>query len=419
MINLENFIAGLKNLNRGIRIEETDTTIILLRRSYVSSSSIDHIGKLNKQEIIEIIEEIDSDTKFIENMLHTKTMFEISIRPQEHSPMTYRLYDGDFCRIEEHNYIFEISKPSTKYVIAMICSAANLTEPIMKYPIGRRPGMSPNPITSVSDLSDVLRILTAKIVSPTECNLGRFKNLLSSYLFNIAFNNDIAFDIENLTSKRIPHKIVAERDGQLFPYKSYKQELIRYYYQALSTDISFAKYMAFYHVAEFYFHTIVEEDAFKEISDFITKPSFSPYNKNDLRCFYDKIKKKIREQREDGVWDEKIGLLLCLKKYVPDILGLKSRISSIEENALDYYQTNDVSFAEDAKRINFDNDDEKIYKAIRDRVYSVRNAIVHSKEGEKLRYEPFLHDQELAREIPLIRSIAEEIIINSAKSIEF
>ena len=96
-------------------IEETDTTIILLRRSYVSSSSVEHIGKLDKQEIIEILEEIDLDTKFIENMLHTKTMFEISIRPQEHSPMTYRLYDGDFCRIQEHNYIFDISKPRNNY----------------------------------------------------------------------------------------------------------------------------------------------------------------------------------------------------------------------------------------------------------------------------------------------------------------
>ena len=68
--------------------------------------------------------------------------------------------------------------------------------------------------------------------------------------------------------------------------------------------------------------------------------------------------------------------------------------------------------------INFDDLSEAFYTVVRNRIYSVRNAIVHSKEGEKLRYEPFKHDKELAKEVPLIRAVAEEIIINSAKPME-
>lgn len=131
------------------------------------------------------------------------------------------------------------------------------------------------------------------------------------------------------------------------------------------------------------------------------------------------IKKKMREQREDGVWNEKIGLILCLKRYVPDLDSLKMSIETIESTAIEYYKTTTVEFADDGKTIDFDGDIDSIYAAVRDRVYSVRNAIVHSKEGDRLRYEPFKHDKQLAKEIPLIRGIAEEIIVNSAKPIEY
>ena len=127
----------------------------------------------------------------------------------------------------------------------------------------------------------------------------------------------------------------------------------------------------------------------------------------------------MREQREDGVWNEKTGLLLCLKKYVPDLESLKNAIDTIDLSMTEYYKSTLVEFADESKTINFEDAPDKVYVDIRDRVYSVRNAIVHSKEGDRLRYEPFKHDRQLAKEIPLIRSIAEEIIISSAKPIEF
>lgn len=127
----------------------------------------------------------------------------------------------------------------------------------------------------------------------------------------------------------------------------------------------------------------------------------------------------MRDQREDGVWDEKTGLLLCLNKFVPNVEELKNAILAIDSSAIDYYKNNNAPFADEGKSINFDDVSDGIYTTIRNRIYSVRNAIVHSKEGEKLRYEPFKHDKALAKEIPLIRAVAEEVIINSAKPMEF
>jgi hypothetical protein len=52
------------------------------------------------------------------------------------------------------------------------------------------------------------------------------------------------------------------------------------------------------------------------------------------------------------------------------------------------------------------------------RIYNVRNALIHSKEGEKRRYVPFSENEnELRKELPLIRLVAEQIIINSSKNI--
>ena len=180
----------------------------------------------------------------------------------------------------------------------------------------------------------------------------------------------------------------------------------------------FTQYLAFYHILEFFFQTVSEQVAFEAIEEFITRPSFSPHHKGDIKNFYKKIKAIMKEQKDDGVWNERNSLLLCLKKYVPDLEELKETIISISENSVDYYQNNTVPFADGENIISFYTTTDKIYSDIRNRVYAVRNSIVHSKDGERLRYEPFKHDKELTKEIPLIRAIAEEIIINSAKPTE-
>jgi hypothetical protein len=56
-------------------------------------------------------------------------------------------------------------------------------------------------------------------------------------------------------------------------------------------------------------------------------------------------------------------------------------------------------------------DEEGARSAIAKGIYKVRNALVHAKEGELPKYAPFAHDDELTREIPLMRFIAEQIVI--------
>ena len=195
-------------------------------------------------------------------------------------------------------------------------------------------------------------------------------------------------------------------------------ELLNYYKQAQTSEMPVLQYLAYYHIIEFFYLSISEQNMFEQIKQQVASPMFSANNEESLKLLYQTFKKISKNQKEEDVWDERNALLLCLKKFVSDLSLLKSAINSIQTNALNYYKENEVSFADEAKAINWDLQDNDIYTLIRNRIYSVRNAIVHSKDGEKSRYKPFKHDKELNKEIPLIRAVAEFVIIYSAKDIK-
>jgi len=60
----------------------------------------------------------------------------------------------------------------------------------------------------------------------------------------------------------------------------------------------------------------------------------------------------------------------------------------------------------------------QVIRSLAKRIYKTRNAIVHSKEGEQAKYIPFDHDNELAREMPILRFIAETVMMETSTIIE-
>lgn len=416
MFTIENFINGIHNATN-ISVEKQESKLILTRkvRDFENKANTEiFIGEIPLEEIHNIISESNDCYTCKGSMLLSVKTFEVAIQEHKKSILSFR-NDYNKYKLSEHNYKFVLSNASAIYIFSMICSSVENSN----YKLYYRYSYSSQPIFTINDFFDCFRIFTIKIFSEKNHSLLEFERMLHSYLFNISYNYDRAFSVVNFSDTRRSFRRRANRTGQLFPYKSYNRELTKYYHQAIATDIPFTQYLAFYHVPEFFFQTISERDVFEEIKKYITHPAFSPNENEDIKNFYNMIKKKMREQRDDGVWNEKVGLLLCLKKYVPDLQTLKTTIDAVDSTAISYYENSLVEFANESKTINFNEDIELLYSNIRDRIYSVRNAIVHSKEGDKLRYEPFKHDKHLEKEIPLIRSVAEEIIVNSAKSIEY
>lgn len=422
MFALENFIKGLQLSIHSLSITVEEDKIILFRVFYDMEGGEEDkriVGEIPVSELQAAQDILEQGFLCADSLLFSNNSLEVAVQAFDRLRLPPFRSDRIMYSVSEHDYKFELSKSSSHYIFALFCSFANRSEQHFEFgPIFMRL-RSQETLTSLDDLAELCRIQTVKINSPKVHTRSEFRHMLDSYLFNISYNHNITLSVAEFVAEERPFRNNARRSGQLFPYRRYNPELVKYYHQAVATNIPFTQYLAFYHVAEFFFQSISEQDIFQEIENYITRPSFSPHKEGDLRGFYNMVRKKMREQREDGVWNEKTGLLLCLKRFIPDLGVLKDSISSIDCNVLNYYKTSLVEFADESKLINFDDAEDKIYLAIRDRVYSVRNAIVHSKDGEKLRYEPFKHDKQLAKEIPLMRSIAEEIIINSAKSIDF
>ncbi len=428
MFSIDNLINGIEKIFRHTKIFKDEENLVLYRNLTGDISArvreYPKMGNICLSNLDDILKILSNDFAFNDFFLYNDEYFEVPVKPQDPFRYSPRFFEKEQYLVEEHGYKLVTSKASVGYISALLCYVGVNSEKNWEYFSIVHRMLKTEGITSLEDLTDNLHIQTIKIYSQNSCSISEFKKFLNSYIFNIAYNNNVVLNITNFFEERKIFWRSVRRDGQLFPYNSYNMELVKYYYQAISSDIPFAQYLAYYHVAEYFFQIIAESDAFQTIENLITHPSFSPRRKEDIRQFYKKIKKVMKDQKEDGVWDEKVGLLLCLKKYIPDIKSLENAIKNIDITAIEYYKSNDVPFATDTKnekdkiRINFDDTEEALYANIRNRIYLVRNAIAHSKEGEHLRYEPFKHDKELFKEIPLIRAVAEEIIINSAKPID-
>jgi hypothetical protein len=84
---------------------------------------------------------------------------------------------------------------------------------------------------------------------------------------------------------------------------------------------------------------------------------------------------------------------------------------------LGYYASNKVEFS-GGDTIRFNGDQSEVIKALARRIYKTRNALVHSKDGPKGKYTPFTDDRWLIPEIPLMRFIAEQIIIATSELLD-
>ena len=123
----------------------------------------------------------------------------------------------------------------------------------------------------------------------------------------------------------------------------------------------------------------------------------------------------------------------ALQYVIEEYIDLKQLISRIKEivgedikrygNPISFFNNNDKN---DSK-VDFDQIDNpqnknacsNIITSLYKRIYATRNALVHSKEREnESNYKVFEDENELRKEIPLIRAVAEQIIIKTGKILE-
>ena len=261
----------------------------------------------------------------------------------------------------------------------------------------------------------VLRRYNSLIIeSENKMSLNKAQSYMYAYVYTYMFNRQTSiypcFDIESL----FPQRRMLRGNGDFdHPKKTYNQELIAYYNEAISSTALSHKYLSFYHILEYFYENIFMEDQISIARKIITDVGFSHKRKKDIVKLINNIHSKAIDK--DVAINEKVALSLLIHKHIPLDL-LKERL--IDRYGQDFLEVlkRKVEFS-DGNIINFSEKDEKQYiDSITNRIYKTRNAIVHSKESFKddkknNKYRPVKDDNELLSEIALIQVIA-EIIIN-------
>ena len=161
-----------------------------------------------------------------------------------------------------------------------------------------------------------------------------------------------------------------------------------------------------------FFDEVFKRKMIFDLKNKITHPDFSYKNDDKIYDIAMFVKNRLRMNDETGQGNELESLKYVLTEYVP-IDDLVTRIQAIDSNSIQYYQSNKVGFC-NAPVIGW-SDIQGVYTHLSRRIYFTRNSLVHSKSGKnKERYRPYKDEKKLVLEIPLVKAVAELIIINSS-----
>lgn len=418
-MDLEKYISILKTLFRVPEytiVNEKDTIEIKFGKNIYTQ---------NKKELLEIIERVKKKSSN-KTILFDENNYEVLIDRQ----YIFRAVGRAGIKIEdcENAVCYEITYPTDEYIIFFL---SHFDEKQIRRLRDVRIGFHSNFGNEDEDEDEVeeksgevfelLRLgfrslvtLNIKAINRTEV---QFKKLYDSFRFQISYNkNEVLMNVNDFNElqpmfrgRRASFAI----EELVAPKRSYNSELTNQYYMGLSSKLPFVEFISYYHVIEYFFEKVYNDDMIKNLQDKISSPRFSIKREQDIKEIIKYVNKKVRDKNELYDINELEALELVLKKYII-IAELVANLKVSNSRLLDYYKSNEVPFSKGDMVDFYDLANPKIFKKIAARIYKTRNSIIHSKSGDKAIYSPFEDDNDLSKEIPLLRVIAEVIIIETS-----
>lgn len=422
-MEINDIITSITNLLDFELIDETDEKATFRIIS-------DHTAVLNKTEISVIIEKI-GQLQSNENIeLFDSQNYEVLVRNETRISVRTELTQRDTVNKLEYT----LDKPSDEYLIFLLYNLNKENTPrllrrgFMNYRLKRlfeeQEGQKELFERSVLNIIKecIPKLETIKIKAKTNRKLEEYEKFLYALIFNLGYNLDMNIQplrfIEEYTQPYQIGRIRRAKTAEVEPPKrTYINDLVLHYQKAISSDSIDHQFLSYYHVIEYFFEKIYNDDVINTIRQELTKPNFSYKRQRDVKGLVSMIQKKLKYRNDEFSINELEALELTLKKYVNDIDVFKESLNEISETLVDYYTDNEVPFCQGLK-VNFENTNkEEIYKNLAKRIYRTRNAIVHSKENEKSKYVPFKNDRDLINELYLMRLIAETLILGTSKEL--
>ena len=236
-------------------------------------------------------------------------------------------------------------------------------------------------------------------------------------LFQLSYLKNVpVWIVEEFPYKRTTRlerfKFVDSYPSWTFPLKtSYNSDLIRFYQFAMSTTIPEFQFLSYYHILEYFFITVSNEKLYETIEKRIKDPLFLYSEK-----YYNFLIQDITNNKKET--DERMMLKNVLEKYI-DKKELRIFIELYETHLSDKRYTKKHDVFGTSLQVNLV--DEHIMGNLAIHIKEIRNALVHSSEKyfEGTRYIPLTKSsKDLSKEIPLMKFLAEKIIIATSKPLE-
>lgn len=254
-----------------------------------------------------------------------------------------------------------------------------------------------------------LSTYTIKITVNKTKEIEYLLQLAYSFMFQIMYKFKTACirfsNMENLLQQSDFHRGIGKNSSPSnlqIPRLIYRDYIIDYYSVALSSIDPFAQYLSYYHIIEYFFDLVFDQKILNYLKSTLEQTSNFSINEKKHKDLIKTLKAEIKKNNELE------SLKLVLKEYI-NINELQDKLS---KEQIEYFQQNKVSFSH-AQTIFFNHNQNSITH-LAQRIYQTRNALVHSKESNVRRYKPYQDSEELIKEIPLIKLVAEQVIINSS-----
>ncbi|TVQ78729.1 MAG: hypothetical protein EA380_05785 [Phycisphaeraceae bacterium] len=396
----------------------------------VSRRANGHTVSIAKTALAATINELNQKSTYLSLWLCDENSMEILVR-EESSSLNRAFRLGNLVvRDDDNGVTYEISSASDAYILFFLDAISRHSDArlfLRGYPsslLERRLTDQESPL-SVFELvrmmylriATVVRIRTDAKASPT-----RLSSLANAFLFQMAFNTDIALvpqrELDALSRSGRISRMRRSRPSEIDPpRRTYSEDLTHHYLMAISTDNPVVEYLSHYHVLEHFYEAVFQDDLITTIQGQITEPAFSYRRKKDIKALIKTIRRSLKIQNDTITFSEEQALRLTLASFV-EVPDLVSDLDNYDSKIIDFYRDNKVEFSNacevDLRSVDLD----AIFKSLAKRIYSTRNALVHSKDGDKAKYTPFVDDHALAKELPLLRFVAERTILRNSTLIE-
>lgn len=267
----------------------------------------------------------------------------------------------------------------------------------------------------------VVRLISLKITSEDPLSYNIFNSIGDAFIFTVSYNMNQSIikrvKIDEVFSLNHLSKIRKSTFGSIDPPRvTYISDLIYYYETAISTTNPHLQFISFYHILEYFYEDIYNKHQIEEIRKKILSPNFSCLKPESIKEIIEVTETAIRRRGTEFIYNEQEALKLTLMEYV-DTDQLKKDITAFDPELIKYYNK-EVPFLSKYS-VDLNAGKKNVIAQIAFRIYNVRNSVIHSKNGTKSICMPFKHDKALMMEMPLIRLIAEQVIINTSKIIDF